>query len=88
MQIISYNVNGIRAAATKGLFEWLESVSPDVFCIQESKAQPEQIPVERLTEMGYHSYIHSADFITTRNKAIKYSFKCISPSIFPFKFKC
>ena len=61
MQIISYNVNGIRAAATKGLFEWLESVSPDVFCIQESKAQPEQIPVERLTEMGYHSYIHSAE---------------------------
>ena len=61
MQIISYNVNGIRAAATKGLFEWLESVSPDVFCIQESKAQPEQIPVARLTEMGYHSYIHSAE---------------------------
>ena len=61
MQIISYNVNGIRAAATKGLFEWLGSVSPDVFCIQESKAQPEQIPVERLTEMGYHSYIHSAE---------------------------
>lgn len=61
MQIISYNVNGIRAAAGKGLFEWLESIHPDVFCIQESKAQPEQIPVERLEALGYHSYIHSAE---------------------------
>ncbi|MBQ7697078.1 MAG: exodeoxyribonuclease III [Paludibacteraceae bacterium] len=61
MQIISYNVNGIRAAAGKGLLEWLEKVNPDVFCIQESKAQPDQIPVERLEAMGYHSYIHSAE---------------------------
>ena len=61
MQIISYNVNGIRAAAGKGLLEWLEKVNPDVFCIQESKAQPDQIPVERLEALGYHSYIHSAE---------------------------
>ncbi len=61
MNIISYNVNGIRAAAGKGLLDWLSQAQPDVFCIQESKAQPEQIPVDRLSEMGYHSYIHSAE---------------------------
>ncbi len=61
MTIISYNVNGIRAAVSKGLFSWLQEANPDVFCIQESKAQPEQIPVEQMQELGYHSYIHSAD---------------------------
>ncbi len=60
MKIISYNVNGIRSAIAKGLFEWLKDEQPDVFCIQESKAQPEQIDVLTLQEMGYHSYIHSA----------------------------
>ena len=60
MKIISYNVNGIRSAIAKGLFDWLKDEQPDVFCIQESKAQPEQIDVLTLQEMGYHSYIHSA----------------------------
>ncbi len=45
MKIISYNVNGIRAALTKGLAQWLEEEKPDVVCIQETKAQVEQIPV-------------------------------------------
>ncbi|MCR4664641.1 MAG: exodeoxyribonuclease III [Paludibacteraceae bacterium] len=61
MKIISYNVNGIRAAAGKGLLEWLKQEQPDIFCIQECKAQPEQIPTGQLTEMGYHSYVHSAE---------------------------
>ena len=61
MKLISYNVNGIRAAITKGLFSFLEEEQPDVFCIQESKAQPEQIDTLALQEMGYHSYIHSAE---------------------------
>ena len=61
MTIISYNVNGIRAAVSKGLFSWLQEADPDVFCIQESKAQPEQIPVEQMQDLGYHSFIHSAD---------------------------
>lgn len=60
MKIISYNVNGIRSAIAKGLFDWLKDEQPDVFCIQESKALPEQIDVLTLQEMGYHSYIHSA----------------------------
>ena len=61
MKIISYNLNGIRSAIGKGLLEWLQSENPDVFCIQESKAQPEQIDVMAFQELGYHSYIHSAE---------------------------
>ena len=61
MKIISYNLNGIRSAISKGLLEWLHQEEPDVFCIQESKAQPEQIDVMQMQELGYHSYIHSAE---------------------------
>lgn len=60
MKILSYNLNGIRSAISKGLLDWLREEQPDVFCIQESKAQPEQIDVMTLQELGYHSYIHSA----------------------------
>ena len=61
MKIISYNLNGIRSAISKGLFDWLAEEQPDVFCIQESKAQPDQIDVMTMQEIGYHSYIHSAE---------------------------
>ena len=61
MKIISYNLNGIRSAISKGLFDWLASEQPDVFCIQESKAQPDQIDVMTMQELGYTSYIHSAE---------------------------
>jgi exodeoxyribonuclease-3 len=40
MKIISYNVNGIRAAISKGFIEWLKQVNPDVVCLQEIKASP------------------------------------------------
>ena len=39
MKVVSYNVNGIRSAASKGLFDWLEISLPDVVCLQELKAQ-------------------------------------------------
>lgn len=61
MKIVSYNLNGIRSASGKGLMEWLHEYNPDVFCIQESKAQPDQIDVMAFQELGYHSYIHSAE---------------------------
>lgn len=60
MKIITYNVNGIRAAVKKGFLDWLREASPDVLCIQETKAQEEQIPVFEFTEMGYHTYSFSA----------------------------
>lgn len=63
MKILSYNVNGIRAAMRKGLNEWIEAAQPDVLCLQETKAQPEQIKdeIETLNKLGYHSYWHSAE---------------------------
>lgn len=60
MKIISYNVNGIRAAMKKGFLAWLKEENPDVLCIQETKAQEEQIPVFEFNEQGYHAYTFSA----------------------------
>jgi exodeoxyribonuclease-3 len=53
MKIISYNVNGIRAAITKGFLEWLQSANPDVICLQEIKATEDQIPTQDITAAGY-----------------------------------
>lgn len=61
MKIISYNVNGIRAAITKGFLEWLQQANPDVICLQEIKANEDQIPVEEITKAGYpYQYYFSA----------------------------
>jgi len=60
MKVISYNVNGIRAALSKNFKEWLEAENPDVLCFQETKAQPDQIDTLLFAEMGYTSYLHSA----------------------------
>jgi exodeoxyribonuclease-3 len=59
-KILSYNVNGIRAAINKGFETWLKNVNPDIVCIQETKAQPEQIDSELFKKMGYESYWFSA----------------------------
>jgi exodeoxyribonuclease-3 len=53
MKIISYNVNGIRAAITKGFLDWLHHANPDVICLQEIKATQDQIPVDEITKAGY-----------------------------------
>ncbi|NND62869.1 MAG: exodeoxyribonuclease III [Flavobacteriaceae bacterium] len=53
MKIISYNVNGIRAAMRKGFTDWLKSASPDVICLQETKAMKEQVEVEEIEAAGY-----------------------------------
>ncbi|RSK41782.1 exodeoxyribonuclease III [Mangrovimonas spongiae] len=53
MKIISYNVNGIRAAIRKGFTDWLKTANPDVICIQETKALKEQVDVAVLEEAGY-----------------------------------
>lgn len=61
MKIISYNVNGIRAAMTKGLIDWLKAANPDVFCIQEIKALEEQVDIALIEELGYQHFWHSAE---------------------------
>lgn len=61
MKIVSYNVNGIRAAERKGLSSWLQEAKADVVLIQETKAQPEQIDQKVYEEIGYSCYWHSAE---------------------------
>lgn len=53
MRIISYNVNGIRAAIRKGFLDWVQQANPDVVCLQEIKAQPEQLDLTTFEEAGY-----------------------------------
>ncbi|GGG37307.1 exodeoxyribonuclease III [Croceivirga lutea] len=62
MKIISYNVNGIRAAMKKGFVDWLQTTNADVVCIQETKAMQEQVDTGLLEEIGYnHHYWYSAE---------------------------
>lgn len=60
MKIVSYNVNGLRAAQKKGFIEWLQATQPDVLCLQETKAQPGQVDETPYRQMGYQLYWHSA----------------------------
>lgn len=53
MVIVSYNVNGIRAALRKGLVEWLQMADPDIVCFQELKATPDQFDENIFKEIGY-----------------------------------
>ncbi|WP_411767177.1 exodeoxyribonuclease III [Winogradskyella sp. A3E31] len=54
MKIASYNVNGIRAALRKGFIDWLKAADPDVICLQEIKAQEDQLDLEIFKDAGYH----------------------------------
>ena len=59
MKLISWNVNGIRAAVKKGFLDYLDQEQPDILCIQESKAHKEQLASEILEDHGYRTYWHS-----------------------------
>lgn len=61
MKIISYNVNGIRAAMKKDFITWLKAANPDILCLQEIKATEDQIDTDAFKEAGYeHQYYYSA----------------------------
>lgn len=61
MKIISYNVNGIRAAMKKDFITWLKAANPDVLCLQEIKATEDQVDKDAFSEAGYeHQYYFSA----------------------------
>lgn len=60
MKIVTYNVNGLRSALSKGLTDWIAAERPDILCLQETKAQPEQIPTLELEALGYRCYFFSA----------------------------
>lgn len=59
--IVSYNVNGIRAATKKGFLDWMKAGDYDIVCVQETKAQKEQAPLELIEDLGYHHNWHSAE---------------------------
>lgn len=60
MKVVTYNVNGIRAAMSKGLLDWIQNLSPDILCLQEIKASPEQVGVLEFESLGYHHYWYPA----------------------------
>lgn len=83
MRIISYNVNGIRAAMGKGLIDWIINAKPDVLCLQEIKANPEQVGLLEFEELGYHHYWYPAQkkgysgvAIFTKEKPLHVEYGC------------
>ena len=60
MKIVSINLNGIRSAASKGIFTWLSHVQPDVICMQETKAQVYQLSDAVYQPAGYYRYFSDA----------------------------
>ena len=60
MKIISYNINGIRAALKKNLINWIQSESPDIICFQEIKANKDQFDFEIFNSLGYYNFWFSA----------------------------
>ena len=61
LRIISVNLNGIRSAANKGFYAWLQKQDADVICMQELKAQAADMTREMLQPEGYHGYFHYAE---------------------------
>ena len=61
MKILSWNVNGIRAVEKKGFVDWFSQETPDVLCIQETKASPEQLSPALTSVEGYRTYFSSAE---------------------------
>jgi exodeoxyribonuclease III len=61
MKIISWNVNGIRAVAQKNFFTDFEALAPDILCLQETKAQDDQVAETLSPINGYHIYSNSAE---------------------------
>lgn len=83
MKIISYNVNGIRAAIKKGFTSWLSQENPDILCLQELKADEDQVDLHEIKSLGYQIYWQSAQKkgysgvgIFTKIKPVSVAFGC------------
>ncbi len=61
MRIITLNVNGIRAAERKGFFQWLQQQNSDIVCLQETKAQVDQLKSENFWPKDFHCFYHDAE---------------------------
>ena len=60
MKIVSWNVNGIRAVAKKGFLKWFKNIKAEIVCLQEIKAQPEQIPIDLIKFKNYQVFFNPA----------------------------
>jgi exodeoxyribonuclease-3 len=60
IRIISYNVNGIRAAMNKGFCDWLKTDPADIICVQETKANRDNVAHQQFTDLGFYDYWFSA----------------------------
>ena len=83
MKILSWNINGIRAADKKGLFDWFQQEEPDILCLQEIKAEKDQFPPHLKNTPGYHVYINPAQrkgysgvatYVKTKPQSVKNGF--------------
>ena len=81
MRIISYNVNGIRAAIKKGFLDWLKTNPADIICVQETKAQEDNVDQEKIEQLGYTGY-----WFCAQKKG--YSGVAVFSKIKPDKVKC
>ena len=61
MRLISYNVNGIRSAIKRGFIEWLKTDPADIICLQETKAEKENIDHKLIEDLGYQTYWYAAE---------------------------
>ena len=61
LRALSWNVNGLRAAYRKGFLDWLAEESPDILCVQETKAAVDQLPDELINVPGYEAHFASAE---------------------------
>jgi len=82
MKIISWNVNGIRAAVKKGFLEWFQKSKADIICLQEVRANLEQMPTNLVKPHGYYAYFnvahkkgYSGVAVYTKKKPIKVTYK-------------
>lgn len=82
MKIVSWNVNGIRAIYKKGFLDWLITINADIVCLQEIRAQKEEIPADLLEPKDYHSYFnqslkkgYAGVAVYTKQKPLKVEYK-------------
>lgn len=94
MKILTYNVNGIRAAANKGLFDFLKTENPDVVCLQEIKAEKDQADLAAIENLGYQHFWFSAQkkgysgvAIFSKTKPSNVVYGCEHPE-FDFEGRC
>jgi exodeoxyribonuclease III len=61
MRLVTWNVNGIRAAVRNGFWSWLSEAQPDIVCLQETRIHPEQLTPKMCQPPGYHAFWHAGE---------------------------